>query len=160
MEQAARQVAVAVDNALNYEAARPTKRNWRTSATAYARCSKSTTRWSAAWPAQFFQRHCGVAAPHLSAWIIPACWSTTPKSSALRLQMLDFPGGTGAIREDAVVPLETLWPATSFAPARAVSSAWRRPAPSPPPPPKCWPARAWSRSAACRWSRAARRWGR
>ena len=114
MQHVARQVAVAVDNALNHEAAqayeeqlareRDRLRTLLEVNNAVVSCLSSK---------QLFQ-------------VISASLRRTfgldyasllihdPEIGALRLQMLDFPDGVGAIREDAVVPLDDSLPGCVF----------------------------------------------
>ena len=84
----------------------PMKHSWRTSAIACAHCSKSIMPWwDASRPASCFsaisaslRRTFGLDYASLLIY--------DPEAGALRLHVLDFPDGTGAIREDALVPLD------------------------------------------------------
>ncbi len=119
MQQVARQVAVAVDNALNSEAARAYEEQLareRDRLRALLEINNAVVSCLAT--KQLFQaisaslrRTFGL--DYASLLIYDA------EAGALRLQMLDFPDGSGAIRENAVVPLDDsvrrLW---SSAPAR------------------------------------------
>ncbi len=106
MQQVARQVAVAVDNALNYEAAKAYERQLaherdrlRTllevnNAVVSCLASKQLFQAISASLRRTFELD------YVSLLIHDA------EIGALRLQMLDFPDGSGLIREDAVVPLD------------------------------------------------------
>jgi formate hydrogenlyase transcriptional activator len=106
MQQVARQVAVAVDNALNYEAARAyeeqlARERDRLRAlleinNAVVSCLSSKPLYQAI--SASLRRTFGL--DYASLLIYDA------EIDALRLQMLDFPDGTGAIREDAIVHLD------------------------------------------------------
>jgi formate hydrogenlyase transcriptional activator len=106
MGQVARQVAVAVDNALNYEAAkayelqlaheRDRLRTLLEVNNAVVSCL-DTRRLFQAISASLRR---SFALDYVSLLIHDA------EIHALRLQMLDFPDGSGLIRQDAVVPLE------------------------------------------------------
>jgi formate hydrogenlyase transcriptional activator len=106
MQQVARQVAVAVDNALNYE-----------SALAYEeQLARERDRLRALLEINNAVVSCLSARPLFQA--ISASLRRTfnldytslliydPEARALRLEMCDFPTGMGAIRENAVIPLE------------------------------------------------------
>ncbi len=105
MEQVARQVAVAVDNALNFEAAREYEEQ----------LSRERDRLRA-----LLEINNAVVSRLNAKEVFQAISSSLRRtfgldyasllmydaeSKTLRLQMLDFPEGTGIIREDAVVPL-------------------------------------------------------
>jgi formate hydrogenlyase transcriptional activator len=106
MQQVARQVAVAVDNALNYEAAKAYERQLaherdrlRTllevnNVVVSCLASKQLFQAISASLRRTFELD------YVSLLIHDA------EIGALRLQMLDFPDGSGLIREDAVVPLD------------------------------------------------------
>jgi len=106
MGHVARQVAVAVDNALNFEAARAyeeqlARERDRLRAlleidNAVASCLDTKRLFQAI--SASLRRTFGL--DYVSLLIY------SPELNALRMQVLDFPEGTGAIREDAVVPLE------------------------------------------------------
>ena len=135
MGQVARQVAVAVDNALNSEAAvayeeqlaheRDRLRTLLEVNNAVVGCLETRELFQAI--SASLRRTFGLDYASLLIH--------DPEAGALRLHMLDFPDGTGAIREDAVVPLDDSSGGLRFPhPRRAGCSAWRRRAPSPPPP--------------------------
>ncbi len=99
MQQVARQVAVAVDNALNSEALERERDRLR----ALLEINNAVVGHLA--PQSLFQaisaslrRTFGLDYASLLIY--------DPESQALRLQMLDFPDGSGAIRENAVVELD------------------------------------------------------
>ncbi len=106
MQHVARQVAVAVDNALNYEAARAYEEQ----------LARERDRLRALLEINNAVVSCLTTKPLFQA--ISASLRRTfsldyaslliydPEIKALRLQMLDFPEGVGVIREDAIVPLE------------------------------------------------------
>jgi formate hydrogenlyase transcriptional activator len=106
MGQVARQVAVAVDNALNSEAAvayeaqlaheRDRLRTLLEVNNAVVGCLETRELFQAI--AASLRRTFGLDYASLLIH--------DPEVRALRLQMLDFPDGTGAIREDAIVPLD------------------------------------------------------
>jgi formate hydrogenlyase transcriptional activator len=106
MQQVARQVSVAVDNALNYESSRAYEEQ----------LSRERDRLRALLEINNAVVGCLASKPLYQA--ISASLRRTfgldyvslliydPEIRALRLQMLDFPEGSGIIREDAVVPLD------------------------------------------------------
>jgi formate hydrogenlyase transcriptional activator len=106
MEHVARQVAVAVDNALNSEAARAYEEQ----------LSKERDRLQTLLEINNAVVQCLATRPLFQA--ISASLRRTfgldyaslliydPEIQALRLQALDFPDGAGVIRQDAIVPLE------------------------------------------------------
>jgi len=106
MVQAARQVAVAVDNALNYEDVRAYERQLalerdRLKAlleinNAVVSCLDTQPLFQAI--SNSLRRAFGIDSASLMIH--------DPEVGALRLKMLDFPDGTGAIREGVVVPIE------------------------------------------------------
>jgi formate hydrogenlyase transcriptional activator len=106
MQHVARQVAVAVDNALNSEAAvayeeqlareRDRLRTLLEINNAVVSCLDSKQLFQAI--AAALRRTFGQDFASLMIY--------DPEAKVLRLQVLDFPEGLGAIREDAVVPLE------------------------------------------------------
>ena len=106
MEQVARQVAVAVDNALNYEAAaayreqlareRDRLRALLDVNNAVVSCLEIRPLFQAI--SGSLRRYFGL--DYASLLLYDA------ELGALRLHGLDFPGGTGVIHEDAVVPLQ------------------------------------------------------
>src|SRR5262249_13831124 len=106
MEQVARQVAVAVDNALNHEAAREYEERLaheRDRLRALleitnAAVTRLATRELFESIAGSLRRTFGL--DYSSVMIYDA------EKNGLRLQMVDFPSGSGAIREDLVVPVE------------------------------------------------------
>jgi formate hydrogenlyase transcriptional activator len=106
MGQVARQVAVAVDNALNSEAAvayeeqlaRERDRLRTLLEVNNAVVTRLETRELFAAIAASLRRTFGLEYASLLIY--------DPEIQALHLKMLDFPEGTGAIREDAVVPLD------------------------------------------------------
>jgi formate hydrogenlyase transcriptional activator len=106
MYQVARQVAVAADNALNSEAARAYE----------AQLARERDRLRALLEINNAVVTC-LDNDQLFRAISASLRSTfgldyvslliyDPELQALRLQMLDFPGGSGVIRQDAVVPLD------------------------------------------------------
>jgi formate hydrogenlyase transcriptional activator len=106
MQQVAKQVAVAVDNALNYEAARAYEeqlKRERDRLSALLEINNAVVSCLASKPlfqaiSASLRRTFGL--DYASLLIYDA------EISALRLQTCDFPSGLGAIREDAVVPVE------------------------------------------------------
>jgi formate hydrogenlyase transcriptional activator len=114
MQHVARQVAVAVDNALNHEAAqayeeqlareRDRLRTLLEVNNAVVRCLSSKQLFQAI--SASLRRTFGLDYASLLIH--------DPEIGALRLQMLDFPDGVGAIREDAVVPLDDSLPGFVF----------------------------------------------
>ena len=106
MQQVTRQVAVAVDNALNHEAARAYEEQLALERdrlrvlleinNAVVGCLESKPLFQAI--SASLRRAFGM--DYVSLLIYDA------ELRALRLQMCDFPGGSGVIRENAVVPLE------------------------------------------------------
>jgi formate hydrogenlyase transcriptional activator len=106
MQQVARQVSVAVDNAMHYESAqayeeqlareRDRLRTLLEINNAVVSCLDAKPLFQAI--AASLRRTFGL--DYTSLLIFDA------EAQALRLQMLDFPGGSGAIREDALVPLD------------------------------------------------------
>jgi formate hydrogenlyase transcriptional activator len=106
MMQVARQVAVAVDNALNYEAARAYEEQLareRDRLRALLEINNAVVSCLASKPlfqaiSASLRRTFGLDYASLLIY--------DRDIDALRLQMLDFPGGVGVIREDAVVPLD------------------------------------------------------
>ena len=106
MEQVARQVAVAVDNALNFESARAYEQQLARERdrlralleinNAVVSCLDRKQLFHAI--SASLRRTFGL--DYAGVLIYDA------EIDALRLQMLDFPEGSGAIREDAVVPLD------------------------------------------------------
>ena len=107
MGQVARQVAVAVDNALHSEAAvayeaqlaheRDRLRTLLEVNNAVVGCLETRELFQAI--SASLRRTFGLDYASLLIY--------DPEAAALRLHMLDFPDGTGAIREDAVVPLDS-----------------------------------------------------
>jgi formate hydrogenlyase transcriptional activator len=114
MQHVARQVAVAVDNALNHEAAqayeeqlareRDRLRTLLEVNNAVVSCLSSKQLFQAI--SASLRRTFGLDYTSLLIH--------DPEIGALRLQMLDFPDGLGAIREDAVVPLDDSLPGCVF----------------------------------------------
>jgi len=114
MQHVARQVAVAVDNALNHEAAqayeeqlareRDRLRTLLEVNNAVVSCLSSKQLFLAI--SASLRRTFGLDYASLLIH--------DPEIRALRLQMLDFPDGLGAIREDAVVPLDDSLPGCVF----------------------------------------------
>jgi formate hydrogenlyase transcriptional activator len=114
MQHVARQVAVAVDNALNHEAAqayeeqlareRDRLRTLLEVNNAVVSCLSSKQLFLAI--SASLRRTFGLDYTSLLIH--------DPDIRALRLQMLDFPEGLGAIREDAVVPLDGSLPGCVF----------------------------------------------
>jgi formate hydrogenlyase transcriptional activator len=114
MQHVARQVAVAVDNALNHEAARAYEeqlarerdrlRTLLEVNNAVVSCLSSKQLFLAI--SASLRRTFGLDYASLLIH--------DPEIRALRLQMLDFPDGVGAIREDAVVPLDDSMPGCVF----------------------------------------------
>jgi formate hydrogenlyase transcriptional activator len=114
MQHVARQVAVAVDNALNHEAAqayeeqlareRDRLRTLLEVNNAVVSCLSSKQLFQAI--SASLRRTFGL---DYSSLLIH-----DPEIGALRLQMLDFPDGSGAIRVDAVVPLDDSLPGHVF----------------------------------------------
>jgi formate hydrogenlyase transcriptional activator len=106
MQHVARQVAVAVDNALNYEAARAYEEQLareRDRLRALLEINNAVVSCLATKPLfQAISRTLrdGFGLDYVSLLI------HDPEIRALRLRMLDFPDGAGIIREDAIVPLE------------------------------------------------------
>ena len=106
MQQVAKQVAVAVDNALNHEAARAYEeqlKRERDRLGALLEINNAVVTCLASKPlyqtiSSSLRRT--FALDYASLLIYDA------EISALRLETCDFPGGLGAIREDAVVPVE------------------------------------------------------
>jgi len=106
MQQVARQVAVAVDNALNHEAARAYEdqlKRERDRLSALLEINNAVVTCLAAKPlfhaiSASLRRTFGL--DYASLLIYDA------EISALRLETCDLPGGVGAIRENAVVPLD------------------------------------------------------
>lgn len=108
MQQVARQVAVAVDNALNYEAAREYEGQLareRDRLRALIDISNAVVSHLDTRP--LFQ---AISASLRRAFGLDyvSLLLYDPEIDALRLQMLDFPEGTGVIREDTVIPLESM----------------------------------------------------
>jgi formate hydrogenlyase transcriptional activator len=114
MQHVARQVAVAVDNALNHEAAqayeeqlareRDRLRTLLEVNNAVVSCLSSKQLFQAI--SASLRRTFGLDYASLLIH--------DPEIGALRLQMLDFPDGVGAIRVDAVVPLDDSLPGCVF----------------------------------------------
>ena len=114
MQHVARQVAVAVDNALNHEAAqayeeqlareRDRLRTLLEVNNAVVSCLSSRQLFLAI--SASLRRTFGLDYASLLIH--------DPEIDALRLQMLDFPDGLGAIRVDAVVPLDDSMPGCVF----------------------------------------------
>ena len=114
MQDVARQVAVAVDNALNHEAAqayeeqlareRDRLRTLLEVNNAVVSCLSSRQLFLAI--SASLRRTFGLDYASLLIH--------DPEIDALRLQMLDFPDGLGAIRVDAVVPLDDSMPGCVF----------------------------------------------
>ena len=114
MQHVARQVAVAVDNALNHEAAqayeeqlareRDRLRTLLEVNNAVVSCLSSKQLFQAI--SASLRRTFGLDYASLLIH--------DPEIGALRLRMLDFPDGMGAIREDAVVPLDDSLPGCVF----------------------------------------------
>jgi formate hydrogenlyase transcriptional activator len=114
MQHVARQVAVAVDNALNHEAAqayeeqlareRDRLRTLLEVNNAVVSCLSSRQLFLAI--SASLRRTFGLDYASLLIH--------DPEIDALRLQMLDFPDGVGAIRVDAVVPLDDSMPGCVF----------------------------------------------
>ena len=114
MQHVARQVAVAVDNALNHEAAqayeeqlareRDRLRTLLEVNNAVVSCLSSKQLFQAI--SASLRRTFGLDYTSLLIH--------DPEIGALRLQMLDFPDGVGAIRVDAVVPLDDSLPGCVF----------------------------------------------
>jgi formate hydrogenlyase transcriptional activator len=114
MQHVARQVAVAVDNALNHEAAqayeeqlareRDRLRTLLEVNNAVVSCLSSKQLFQAI--SASLRRTFGLDYASLLIH--------DPEIGALRLQMLDFPDGSGAIREHAVVPLDDSLPGHVF----------------------------------------------
>ena len=114
MQDVARQVAVAVDNALNHEAAqayeeqlareRDRLRTLLEVNNAVVSCLSSKQLFQAI--SASLRRTFGLDYASLLIH--------DPEVGALRLQMLDFPDGVGAIRVDAVVPLDDSLPGHVF----------------------------------------------
>jgi formate hydrogenlyase transcriptional activator len=114
MQHVARQVAVAVDNALNHEAAqayeeqlareRDRLRTLLEVNNAVVSCLSSKQLFQAI--SASLRRTFGLDYASLLIH--------DPEVGALRLQMLDFPDGVGAIRVDAVVPLDDSLPGHVF----------------------------------------------
>jgi formate hydrogenlyase transcriptional activator len=114
MQHVARQVAVAVDNALNHEAAqayeeqlareRDRLRTLLEVNNAVVSCLSSKQLFLAI--SASLRRTFGLDYASLLIH--------DPEIRALRLRMLDFPDGVGAIREDAVVPLDDSLPGSVF----------------------------------------------
>jgi len=114
MQHVARQVAVAVDNALNHEAARAYEeqlarerdrlRTLLEVNNAVVSCLSSKQLFLAI--SASLRRTFGLDYASLLIH--------DPEIRALRLQMLDFPDGVGAIREDAVVSLDDSLPGSVF----------------------------------------------
>ena len=106
MEQVARQVAVAVDNALNHEAARAYEdqlKRERDRLSALLEINNAVVTCLSAKPlfqaiSASLRRTFGLDYASLMIY--------DPEISALRLQTADLPHGVGAIRENAVVPLD------------------------------------------------------
>jgi len=110
MQQVARQVAVAVDNALNYESARAYEEQ----------LARERDRLRALLEINNAVVSCLSARPLYQA--ISASLRRTfdldyaslliydPEAGALRLEMCDFPTGSGVIRENDVIPLEDTVP--------------------------------------------------
>jgi formate hydrogenlyase transcriptional activator len=106
MQHVARQVAVAVDNALNHEAARAYEeqlKRERDRLSALLEINNAVVSCLASKP--LFQ---AISASLRRAFALDyaSLLIYDPELSALRLQTCDFPGGSGAIREDAVVPVD------------------------------------------------------
>jgi formate hydrogenlyase transcriptional activator len=106
MQQVARQVAVAVDNALNHEAARAYEdqlKRERDRLSALLEINNAVVACLAAKPlyqaiSASLRRTFGLDYASLLIY--------DGEVSALRLETCDFPGGVGVIRENAVVPLD------------------------------------------------------
>jgi formate hydrogenlyase transcriptional activator len=106
IQQVARQVAVAVDNALNYEAARAYEDQLareRDRLRVLLEINNAVVSHLDTRP--LFQ---AIAASLRGAFRLDyvSLLIHDPEMNALRLQMVDFPESVGAIREDLVVPLE------------------------------------------------------
>jgi formate hydrogenlyase transcriptional activator len=105
MQQVAKQVAVAVDNALNHEAARAYEEQLKLERdrlralleinNAVVSCLSSKPLFQAI--SASLRQPFGLDYASLLIY--------DPEISALRLRTCDFPGGFGAIREDAVIPV-------------------------------------------------------
>ena len=143
MQQVARQVAVAVDNALNYESSRAYEeqlsrerdrlRTLLEINNAVVSCLASKPLFHAI--SASLRRTFGLDYASLLIY--------DPEIRALRLHMLDFPEGSGLIHEDMVVPVDdSLGRLRLPHPPGPRSSASRKPAPSPRPPATSWAARA------------------
>jgi len=106
MQQVAKQVAVAVDNALNHEAARAYEeqlKRERDRLSALLEINNAVVSCLASKPlfqaiSTSLRRTFGLDYASLLIY--------DPEISALRLQTFDFPGGVGAMREDAIVPVD------------------------------------------------------
>ncbi len=106
MMQAARQVAVAADNALNSEAARAYERQLaRERDRLRALLEINNAVVTCLDNQQLFQ---AISASLRKAFGLDyvSLLIHDPELGALRLKMLDFPGGSGVIREDAIVSLD------------------------------------------------------
>jgi len=106
MQQVAKQVAVAVDNALNHEAARAYEEQVkleRDRLRALLEINNAVVQYLSSKPlfhaiSASLRRTFGLDYASLLIY--------DPEIGALRLQTCDFPGGMGVIRQDAVVPVD------------------------------------------------------
>ena len=127
MQQVARQVAVAVDNALNYEAARAYEEQLareRDRLRTLLEINNAVVELPGIKP--LFQ---AISAPLRRTFGLDyaSLLIHDPEIHALRLQMLDFPDGAGVIREDALVPLEDTLAGYVFRAAKAAIFSSKRP---------------------------------
>jgi len=100
MLQVARQVAVAVDNALNHEALARERDRLQ----ALLEINNAVVSCLACKP--LFEAMSASLRRTFPGLDYASLLIYDPEIKALRLRMLDFPGGSGAIRQDAVVPLD------------------------------------------------------
>jgi formate hydrogenlyase transcriptional activator len=106
MQQVARQVAVAVDNALNHEAARAYEdqlKRERDRLSALLEINNAVVACLS--PKPLFQA-ISASLRRTFGLDYAGLFTYDPEISALRLQTADLPRGVGAIREDNVVPLD------------------------------------------------------